>query len=197
MLVSRGPSATTWSPGSSRTRSPSTTSETCSERGSPSLTTVARGATSAASSSSFCFARSSCQIPIPVFVTMIPRKSASRQSPKTSVRRPSAEQDRVERRDDVRPDDGRGRPARRRLPRLAARRPSRRRFRFGEARGHRNEANTAPATIPSFRRDGPCRSTARAWRSPSAARPSRPRSRAARRGARAARARSSRRGAPA
>ena len=90
-LVSRKPSATTWSPG----REPDevalddlATREAA--RGSPSRTTVARGATSAASSSSFCFARSSCQIPIPVFVTMIPRKSASRQSPKTSVRRPSA-----------------------------------------------------------------------------------------------------------
>ena len=64
-------------------------------------------------------ARSSCQTPMPVFATMIPRKSASRQSPKIERQQPEREQDRVERRDRVRPDDRRGRPARGRLVRLA------------------------------------------------------------------------------
>ena len=106
-------------------------------RGSPSLTTVACGATSAASSSSFRLARSSCQIPMPVFVTTIARKSASRQSPKTSVRRPSESRIalngvRVLARTIVRVD------------RLAAasggspaRRQACRRLRLGQARAHR------------------------------------------------------------
>ena len=114
-------------------------------RGSPSRTTVARGATSAASPSSFCFARSSCQIPIPVFATMIARKSASRQSPKTRVSSPSASRIAL---------NGVTMLARTMLAveRLAggSLRPPRaaRRCRslgLGQARGHRREANSGSA----------------------------------------------------
>ena len=83
------PSATTWSPAFTRTRSPVTSSLTLAARGCPSRTTVAVGATSAASRSSACFARTSCTIPIPVFATRMLRKSASRQSANASVRTPN------------------------------------------------------------------------------------------------------------
>ncbi len=84
------PSATTWSPAPTTTRSPSTTSPTATALSIPSRTTVACGATSAARRSSLRFARTSCQIPIAEFVTMIPRKSASRQSAKARVSPPRA-----------------------------------------------------------------------------------------------------------
>ena len=83
------PSATTWSPAFRRTRSPVTSSLTAASRDRPSRTTVAVGATSAASRSSACFARTSCAIPIVVFATRTLRKSASRQSANASVRTPN------------------------------------------------------------------------------------------------------------
>ena len=83
------PSATTWSPGFRRTRSPVTSSLTAASRDRPSRTTVAVGATSAASRSSACFARTSCAIPIVMFAISTPRNSASRQSANASVKAPN------------------------------------------------------------------------------------------------------------
>ena len=65
------------------------------------------GATSAASRSSARFARTSWAIPIAEFATRMPRKSASRQSPKASVSAPNDGEDQVEDREDVGPDDAR------------------------------------------------------------------------------------------
>ena len=82
------PSPTTWSPGSSSTRSPSTTDGTRTRRGFPSRTTVAVGATSAASRSSVRFARTSWAMPITELATRMARNSASCASPKASVTAP-------------------------------------------------------------------------------------------------------------
>ncbi len=57
-------------------------------RGRPSRTTVAVGATRAASRSRLRLARASCTIPMPALMIRIPRKRASRQSAKISVIRP-------------------------------------------------------------------------------------------------------------
>ncbi len=87
-LRSTRPSATTWSPASSSTRSPGTTCGTATWRGLPSRTTVARGATRAARRSRLLFARASCTIPMPALRIRIPRKIASRGSAKIRVMTP-------------------------------------------------------------------------------------------------------------
>jgi len=83
--VSSCPSATIWSPGASRTRSPFTSSSRWAFLKCPSRTTDAVGWTSAARRSSVRFARTSWVMPIAELETSTPRKSASRQSPKSSV----------------------------------------------------------------------------------------------------------------
>ena len=83
------PSAGSWSPLPTRTRSPTTTSETATWRGVPSRTTVALATTSAASLSSARFARTSWKVPIATLATRIPRKSASLGLPKTIVASPN------------------------------------------------------------------------------------------------------------
>ena len=120
-------------PGASRTRSPTTTSETCSDRGSPSRTTVACGATSAASSSSFRLRPELLPDPDPGVRDDDPEEE--RVAPVAEDERQEAEreQDRVERRDRVGTDDRRGRAARRGLPRLAPRCEARRGLRLGQA----------------------------------------------------------------
>ena len=82
------PSATIWSPPATRTTSPATTSPIGTVRGTPSRTTVAVGATSAASLSSARFARISWNVPIAMFANRMPRKSASRGFPKMIVAAP-------------------------------------------------------------------------------------------------------------
>ncbi len=83
------PSATIWSPGPTRTRSPTTTSPIAISRSRPSRTASARGATSSASRSNARLARTSWAIPIVVLATITPRNSASRQSPNASVTAPN------------------------------------------------------------------------------------------------------------
>ncbi len=63
-LAIASPSATSWSPGSTRTTSPGTISVASTSATSPSRTTLARGATSTASSSRVAFAFSSWRMPM-------------------------------------------------------------------------------------------------------------------------------------
>ena len=79
------PSATTWSPGSRWTASPTTTWLTGSSAISPSRQARALGAASRESRSSVRLARTSWKIPIAVLATITPPKRASRGSPKTST----------------------------------------------------------------------------------------------------------------
>ena len=181
----------------SRTRSPTTTSRDVHRRAPLRHARRSRcGATSAASSVELrrC-ARSSCQIPIPVFVTTIPRKSASRQSPKTSVRRPS--ESRIALNGVIvfartivaveRLAGGSGG-----VPRAARRAAA-----SASVRPCAHRAELPLVTECHARAARPCRSSARGSRSPSAAPPSPPRSRGARRVVAAGPAPSSRRAAPA
>ena len=79
------PSATTWSPAASRTRSPTITCSTGTRRSAPSRTTTASGATSAASRSSARLERISWNDPIAIFETRIPTNNASRHDPNVIV----------------------------------------------------------------------------------------------------------------
>ena len=79
------PSATSWSPGSTRTTSPGTTSSSLSSRYCPSRITWALGATSSASWSSVSFAFSSWRIPIAELTTAISPNRASANSPSASM----------------------------------------------------------------------------------------------------------------
>ena len=83
---------------------------------------------------------------------MIPRKSASRQSPKTSVRRPSASRIALNGVSAFARTMRRRRPARGGLPRLAARREARRRLRLGQARRHRTRLTPLRLRRPSLGR---------------------------------------------
>ena len=71
------PSATTWSPGRSATRSPTRPRRLRRAASAPSRTTRACGATSRANRSSVRFARTSWTIPIAVFATSTPANSPS------------------------------------------------------------------------------------------------------------------------
>src|SRR4051794_16056369 len=79
------PSATSWSPGSTRTTSPGTTSSSLSSTYCPSRITWALGATSSASWSRVSFALSSWRIPIPELTTAISPNRASANSPSASM----------------------------------------------------------------------------------------------------------------
>ena len=83
------PSATTWSPAVSFTRSPTTTSPSGTVWSVPSRTTTASGATSAASRSSARLERTSWKQPMTMFETRMPRNRASRQESKVTVSTPN------------------------------------------------------------------------------------------------------------
>ena len=80
------PSATSWSPGSTRIKSPGTTSSARSSIGSPSRTALALGATRSASWSSVSLAFSSWRIPIAELITAMNPNRASANSPSASMR---------------------------------------------------------------------------------------------------------------
>ena len=82
------PSATIWSPPATRTTSPATTSPIGTARGTPSRTTVAVGATSAASLSSARFARTSWNVPIAMFANEDAEEERVLGFPKTIVAAP-------------------------------------------------------------------------------------------------------------
>ena len=103
--ATRVPSATTWSPAVTRTRSPTTTSPTGTSRGVPSRTTVASGATSAARLSRARLARTSWKVPIPMLATRMPRKRASLGLPKSDRRGAEDGEDQVEHGEGVADED--------------------------------------------------------------------------------------------
>ena len=86
-----------------------------------------------ANASSFRFARSSCQIPIPRVREDYPEEERVAPVAEDEGQEAEREENCVERRDRIRPDDGHRRPARGGLPRLIACGVARRRLHFGKA----------------------------------------------------------------